>query len=511
MIPPSSLCINRFVQMAERKVAIFDCKTSDENQCNNNKSAKNADGNTTMNVQMARHLAQQMDDKGADDAFALFNLDTVVERYAQWRVMLPRVQPFYAVKCNNDPVLLRLLADLGCGFDCASRGEIDQVINSGLASGDGIIYANPCKTRAYIRHAKQNGVCRMTFDSIEELLKIREEHSAPELILRIDVADQTAQCPLSTKFGCDPIDVAPRLVQAASEMGIRLVGISFHVGSGCRDPRAFAQAIAAAKHLFLFGLSLGQPMHLLDIGGGFPGYDTEQITFAEIVSVVQKSLDRYFPEHPSIDSHDGNINDSAFLPVKIVAEPGRYFGCATVSLCTNVISVIQVPAKRVIKRDDVEDGVVQQRDGQMLYVNDGVYGSFNCILYDHFHPRGRPLFGNEDEEEMPTIVWGPTCDGLDQIEACTSMRKLRVGDWLFYEHMGAYTSVAASQFNGFNKPQTFYAISDQCWNIVYTVKGNESDDRLDDNNTGKNAINSIRISCDGNGCRDFSNGTDDEH
>lgn len=51
----------------------------------------------------------------------------VLAQMAEWRRLLPRAQPFYAVKCNNDPVLLRLLADQGAGFDCASKGEIDQV------------------------------------------------------------------------------------------------------------------------------------------------------------------------------------------------------------------------------------------------------------------------------------------------------------------------------------------------------------------------------------------------
>ncbi|CAK5022491.1 unnamed protein product [Meloidogyne enterolobii] len=92
-----------------------------------------------------------------DDAFSIYNLDVVVQRLLQWREMLPRIKPFYAVKCNNDPILLKLLADLGCGFDCASRGEIDQIITNGLTNADNIIYANPCKTRKYIQHADKLG------------------------------------------------------------------------------------------------------------------------------------------------------------------------------------------------------------------------------------------------------------------------------------------------------------------------------------------------------------------
>uniref|UniRef100_A0A914NVH2 ornithine decarboxylase n=1 Tax=Meloidogyne incognita TaxID=6306 RepID=A0A914NVH2_MELIC len=106
---------------------------------------------------IAKNISIKLNKKKIDDAFSIYNLDVVVQRLLQWREMLPRIKPFYAVKCNNDPILLKLLADLGCGFDCASRGEIDQIITNGLTNADNIIYANPCKTRKYIQHADKLG------------------------------------------------------------------------------------------------------------------------------------------------------------------------------------------------------------------------------------------------------------------------------------------------------------------------------------------------------------------
>ncbi|KAF7632651.1 hypothetical protein Mgra_00007955 [Meloidogyne graminicola] len=412
-------------------------------------------GGEMASLAICRRLTMEMDAKGIDDAFSLYNLDVVVQRLLQWKELLPRVKPFYAVKCNNDSILLRLLSDLGCGFDCASKGEIDQIISEGLATCERIIYANPCKTRSYIQHADKNGIRRMTFDSLEELLKIKENHSSPQLVLRISVSDPTAQCPLATKFGCDPLTEGPILIKQAKQINLQIIGISFHVGSGCRDPTAFKLAISASKKLFDFGILQGHPMSLLDIGGGFPGFDTEQISFGEIVEIIQRSLDEHFPVS----------ND-----VEIIAEPGRYFASAPVSLCANLISVTKVSATRVTKR--LEDS---NKDGQMLYINDGVYGSFNCILFDHFHPWGQPLFKKRNDENnassyIPTIIWGQTCDGLDQIEENTKMPKMEVGDWIFYKNMGAYTNVAASNFNGFETPKSFYIFSKQFWNFVYNKK-----------------------------------------
>ena len=45
----------------------------------------------------------------------------IIDLYNSWTAALPNIHPFYAVKCNSDPVLLKVLASLGAGFDCASK------------------------------------------------------------------------------------------------------------------------------------------------------------------------------------------------------------------------------------------------------------------------------------------------------------------------------------------------------------------------------------------------------
>lgn len=112
------------------------------------------------------------------------------------------------------------------------------------------------------------------------------------LVLRIRCDAKVAQCPLGEKFGCDPFVDAPALIQLAKSMNLnvrdelkqrvadfiltnsiiqQLIGISFHVGSGCQDVPIYAEAICAARKLFDFAESVGYNFHLLDIGGGFPG------------------------------------------------------------------------------------------------------------------------------------------------------------------------------------------------------------------------------------------------
>ena len=56
----------------------------------------------------------------------MVNVGRIIDLYDQWMSVLPNVTPFYAVKVNEDPVLLKVLAELGTGFDCASKVRLTQ-------------------------------------------------------------------------------------------------------------------------------------------------------------------------------------------------------------------------------------------------------------------------------------------------------------------------------------------------------------------------------------------------
>ena len=107
----------------------------------------------------------------------------------------------------------------------------------------------------------------------------------------------------------------------------------------------------------------------------------------------------------------------------------------------------------------------------MYYVNDGVYGSFNCILYDHAHVKAllqkRP---KPDEKYYSSSIWGPTCDGLDRIVERCNLPEMHVGDWMLFENMGAYTVAAASTFNGFQWPNNYYVMSWPKWQLMKQIQ-----------------------------------------
>ncbi|KXS94897.1 hypothetical protein AC578_1667 [Pseudocercospora eumusae] len=392
---------------------------------------------------------------GAEDAFFVADLGEVYRQHKRWQKHLPRVTPHYAVKCNPDPRVLEMLAKLGAGFDCASKAEIEQVVNMGL-NPDRIIYAQPCKTKSYLRYTAKTGVKQMTFDNADELYKIKDIYPTAELFLRISTDDSASLCRLSQKFGA-AMDVTMDLLSLAKDLGLNVVGVAFHVGSGASDPEAFRQAVRDARTVFDQAAALGFEMHTLDCGGGFVSE-----TFNEMALVLAHALDALFP--PS---------------VRIIAEPGRYYTSTAFTLACNVIA-----------RRTVEDKHLGGENSYMLYMNDGVYGNFSSIIFDHQHPVPQVLrtqhrrdgfnystmqeslldsgYASAEEESnnrtkpITYSVWGPTCDGIDVIcQKWLSSHLVDVGDWLYFEEMGAYTKCSATRFNGFtDKHETIYVCSE---------------------------------------------------
>ncbi|KAE9549945.1 hypothetical protein FO519_006840 [Halicephalobus sp. NKZ332] len=395
------------------------------------------------NKTASQRIAKIKNKNNDDDSFMILNLSSVIDKYIKWKKELPRVKPYYAVKCNDDPILLTTLGTLGCTFDCASKNEMDKVLQLNLVKPEDIVYANPCKSKRFIIYADSVGIRMMTFDNTEELLKIKELHRNPEMLLRIGVSDPTAVGQLGNKFGCDPVSVAPNLLQRAIELQVKVIGIAFHIGSGGSEPSTFETAIKYSKELFDLGIKLGHPMKILDIGGGFPGFDTDYVNMDKTIGIVNSALERHFPA-------GGNY--------EIIAEPGRFFACTPISVAANIIASVKVPANRITNKESDAD-----KDGFMYYMNNGTYSSFNFKLYNRCFPLGEPLFPDplKDKKLFHCTVWGPTCDGMDQVEDSSIKRQMEVGEWIYYPNMGAYSSVVSSTFNGFDNPKIYHIIDEK--------------------------------------------------
>ena len=401
------------------------------------------------------------------DTFYLVDLTTVILKYKYFKEYMPRVQPFYAVKCNPDPYLIHTLVGCGAGLDVASMPEMQKGLDA-KQNPDNMIFANPCKMPEHIRFAATNGVTKMTFDNAAELKKVAKFHPQAQMVLRILADDSHSTMRFGSKFGANVNTEVEPLLKQAYELNLDVIGVSFHVGSGCQSGEAYRNSLLLARKVFDMAEALGHPMTFLDIGGGFLGTDTETVIFSDIATSITASLDELFP-NPDI---------------RIIAEPGRYFASECVVLVTTVI------ARRVRAHADPETG--EEEEHVDYYISDGVYGSFNNMFFDYYRPdphamgkTGETPVRKESPSESPSetppdspsrtetpvpavgtpvsehrsTLFGPTCDSIDVVCKDVELPDMEIGDHVYFFNMGAYTSAAASSFNGFNPPKPHYIIS----------------------------------------------------
>ncbi|KXN81293.1 Ornithine decarboxylase [Leucoagaricus sp. SymC.cos] len=401
-------------------------------------------------ISNARQLAAA-GEPDAEKAFFVADLSEVYKQHKRWTTCLPEIQPFYAVKCNPDPYVIRLLASLGAGFDCASNGEINQILSIGGGAIDPsrIIFANPCKAVSFIRAAAKAGVDTMTFDNADELYKMAKAHPNAKLVVRILTDDSKSLCAFGIKFGA-PLAVVPSLLAKAKELNLNVIGVSFHVGSGCYDPSVYRDAIARARAVFNMAKNVGYEFTLLDVGGGFE----DRLFENAVVGVLRSAIREHFPEEERKEKG-----------IRLIAEPGRYYVSTAFRLAVNVIARrAPLDGAKGCTAPAAKDGEAQPE--VMYYVNDGVYGAFNCILFDHQTPlpqvltlKGLPYTPSSFPDEQFASIWGPTCDSIDCVSKGLMLpRGIEVGDWLGFENMGAYTVCAASQFNGFEVSKVIYTL-----------------------------------------------------
>lgn len=361
--------------------------------------------------------------RGANDeeAFFILDLGQVKRLRRMWEQNLPGIIPHYAVKCNPNSRLIESLASLGTSYDCASASEMDLVLSLGVEPCR-IILAHPIKPESVLRFARMHGVRRMAFDNADELHKVARVYHDAELCLRIMASDSQSTIDLSSKFGCSKNSVAP-LLALARQLDLSITGIAFHVGTGAKDAKAYVQAIQDSKEAIDEASHLGFRIRFLDIGGGF----------------VHENLSALASEITSALEHNDYFSSRS---IQVLAEPGRFFAASPFTLACHVTG----------RRTGDNDGGALDK----LYLNDGVYGSFMNVLTEGLEPEPHLLKSSSLERgsrqgKYRYSLWGPTCDSTDKLrDSCEFDDEVEVGDWLYFEEMGAYTSSSATSFNGFS-------------------------------------------------------------
>jgi len=183
----------------------------------------------------------------------------------------------YAVKANSNIAILRLMSELGCGFDIVSGGELTRVINAGGDASD-VIFSGDDKSIEEIDYALKLGIHCFNVESEQELWRIRDRANNLGLVAPISMrvnpnVDAKTHPYISTglkenKFGIDIQDALNVYDYAKSLDHLHIKGVDCHIGSQLIDTQPL---IAALKRMLRLIDELEQrdiTIEHLDLGGG---------------------------------------------------------------------------------------------------------------------------------------------------------------------------------------------------------------------------------------------------
>jgi ornithine decarboxylase len=345
--------------------------------------------------------------------FLILDNAIVREKARRFRAAMPRVRPHYAVKANPDRRVVKALLQEGCSFEIASTAELDLLLALGANVAE-VFYSNPMKSRQAISYAAARGVEWFVVDSVDELRRVHELKADAKMYLRIETPNIGSDWPLTGKFGAGASETR-EIISTAAKLGADLAGVTFHVGSQCRNPENWRVGIEKARSLFDAMAKAGLKPRMLDIGGGFPVRHVKPIPSIEVIGAVVNEALKAFPAE-----------------VRVVAEPGRYLVSDAAYFVCRVIGTATRGGKRWMHWDaGLFGGVIETTEG---------------LKYRIRTERSGP--------DIPWHVAGPTCDSVDVILRDEPLPSdLQEGDFVYLRNAGAYTTAYASEFNGFPLPE----------------------------------------------------------
>ena len=354
-----------------------------------------------------------------DSPCLVLDREVVREKYLSYARALPNTKVYYAVKANPDPAILKLLVELGSGFDAAAIAEIRAVIAAG-GTPENISYGNTIKKEYDIAHAFALGVRLFAVDAVEEVDKVGRAAPGAKVFCRILCDGDGAEWPLSRKCGCD-VNMAIEVLEHAQRSGLVAIGVSFHVGSQQLNPEAWDPALHATARIFRELGERGIDLRLVNLGGGFPARYLKNVPTAAIYGeAITCALQRHF----------GNR-----IPQTII-EPGRGLVGDAGVIKTEVV---------LVSRKSAQD---PQR---WVYLDLGKFGGLAETMNESIRYPIRTA--RDGDETAPCVLAGPTCDSADVLYEKIPYNlpvSLAAGDEVLIEAAGAYTTTYSSVgFNGF--------------------------------------------------------------
>ncbi|AAC06904.1 type III PLP-dependent enzyme [Aquifex aeolicus] len=344
----------------------------------------------------------------------LMDIQGVKKKYLEVKYHFPEFNVYYAVKANDDESVIRALVEVGAGFEVASSQELEKVLRLG-GKIEKVISSNPVKPPEFIEFAYQKGVRTFAVDSITEVKKIKDIAPRSKVYVRIAVPNEGSDWPLSRKFGVS-VEEAVEILEYANDLGLVPYGITFHVGSQCNNLRNWFIAVKLSAQLWEKARAKGLKLQMLNMGGGIPvRYNYEALSVEDIAYYVKGLMRKYFPVQP----------------YELQIEPGR-----------GIVGDQGIMVTKVI-------GKAKRGSENWLYIDTGVFNGLAEALGGIRYP----FFLEREGELKEWTIGGVSCDSMDVVAKNVYLPEPEVGDYLYILSAGAYTTVYASNFNGFPKPE----------------------------------------------------------
>jgi len=329
----------------------------------------------------------------------------------------------YAMKANSNLAVLQVFAEMGCGFDIVSGGELARVLAIG-ASASKIVFSGVGKTRAEMRQALQAGVRCFNVESTAELDVLNAEALAlgqrAPVSLRVNPDVDAGTHPyISTglknnKFGIAHREAVAAYRHAASLPGLRVVGIDCHIGSQITQLAPYVDALDRLLDLVEQVEASGIPIHHVDVGGGLGITYTDEAPprADELMARLLARLDERGHSHR-----------------EVLLEPGRSLVGNAGVLLTEVL----------VTKPSIEP------DGKNFCIVDA---AMNDLVRPAMY---QAWMGIEPciERAGPRLTWdvvGPVCESGDWLGRDRALA-VQAGDMLAVLSAGAYGMTMASNYN----------------------------------------------------------------
>ncbi|RMH63703.1 MAG: diaminopimelate decarboxylase [Calditrichaeota bacterium] len=334
-------------------------------------------------------------------------------------------KPFYALKANYNPALLKLIREEGFGADIVSGGELYFARRAGFVPEE-IVFAGVGKTEQELRAALKEEIASINIESEAELLLLSriaanlKQKTAIAIRINPDIDAQTHEY-ISTglhsnKFGVDAESAMQLYRMAAADPWLEPEGIHMHIGSQIENGQPY---VDAARFLLNFIERLaaeGIRISTVDLGGGIG------INYEDPFEKPEKA--RTFTQHILNDYLAVFKNRS----LKLFLEVGRSVVGSAGVLISRVIYTKTTPAKHFTIVDAAMNNLIRPS------------------LYRAHHP----IAAVRKETTAPVVttdVVGPVCETGDFLARERALPALKEGDLIAVGGAGAYGQSLASLYN----------------------------------------------------------------